>query len=136
MNWKTEAVDRLQRYNALQQALLTMPKELKRLALEADALRDSRKNTRQGQNMLLDNLVMQQQLQRALEQAELFVSVTDQALNALKPEEIQLLKRLVMDSQWGNGNELLIDLGVARSTLYKKRDKALRKFALALYGNS
>lgn len=143
MNWKAEAVERLESYSALQQSILTIPQELKRLESEATALRGSamsgtgdRSGRGTQEDLLLDNLVKRQELRQALEQAKLWVKITDQALSVLKQEQVQLLEQLYIHPKWGNVNQLIIDLGLAKGTLYRKRDEALKKFALALYGRS
>ena len=143
MRWKEEAVERLESYSAMERAVQTIPQELKRLEMEATTLRGSAmggtgcRMGRGGQeDLLLDNMVKRQELERTLEQARLFIRITDQALAVLLPEEKQLMEQLYICPKWGNVNQLTVDLGMARATVYRKRDEALRKFALALYGKA
>ena len=69
-----------------------------------------------------------------LEQTRLAVSSVDRALQKLTREQRQLLQGFYMDPQWGNANTLLMELGISKSTLYRKKDEALKCFAQAFYG--
>jgi len=95
MNWKAEAMERLRKYDAMRQCVQNIPEELKRLELESCGIRSTGVNgdpLRGSQNSadeaLLSNLVHQQQLRFALEQAELWLKTTERGLSALTPESI------------------------------------------------
>lgn len=143
MNWKEEAAQRLGDYRYMRHAVHSLHRELKRLQLEAIALKsltmDSACTPGAGgrkEDRLLNNLVRRQQLEDSLEQAELWISTTDDALACLMPEEKRLLERMFLEGDRGNATELAQQMGLERSTLYRRRDDALRKFAVALYGRS
>ena len=132
MNWKTEAIQRLEGYWAVRQSLKNIPMELKRLESEARML----ENLEQYADARLENLIRRQELSRALEQAKAHTALTEQAFECLCREELRLLELFYIRPRWGNVNRLCIELGLAKSTLYRKRDATLRKFALALYGTA
>ncbi len=141
MNWKLEAVDKLQRYDAMRQALINLPEEIRRLETEAYSLRSAsvdkppvRKRGCRPEDMLLSNLVHRQELAAALEQVNCWLQITDRALSALTPEEKLILHRLYIYPERGGLDRLCTDLKVEQSSIYRKRDKALRKFTYALYG--
>lgn len=142
MNWKAEAMEKLRRYDAMRQSVQNLPEEIKRLELEACGIRsvpmdscpvNGGKNTRE--EALLNNLVHRQQLQFALEQAELWLKTTERGLAALTPEEKLVLHRFYMYPAQGNVDRLCGELGVEQSSVYRKRDKALYRFTVALYGS-
>ena len=55
-------------------------------------------------------------------------------INYGTPEEKLVLQRFYLSPERGSVERLCMELGVEQSSVYRKRDKALHKFALALYG--
>lgn len=119
MDWKAEAKQRLKSYESWKLALQTIPDELKRLQWEPETL---------------EQLVLSQNLQRNLQQAQMCVFCVDRALQRLTPEQRQLLQGFYIHPKWGIANKLLMELGISKSTLYRKKDEALKCFAQAFYG--
>lgn len=143
MNWKTEATEKLRRYDAMHQAVLNLPEQI--AWLEADACRIRSANfdktpVKGGGNKreeaLLGNMVHRQELHWALEQAQSWIKTVDRALGVLTPEERLVLSRLLVYPERGSLERLCADLGVEQSSIYRKRDKALQRFAVALYGSA
>lgn len=141
MNWKTEAMDKLRRYDAMQQAMVNLPEEIRRLEEEAYSLRGAnmdkapvKEGAYRQEDILLSNLVYRQELSAALEQTGNWLRIADRALGALTPEERLILHRLYIYPERGSLDRLCTDLQVEQSSIYRKRDKALRKFTYALYG--
>lgn len=141
MNWKNEAIERLTKYNAMNQAVENIPLELKRLEKNSTGLRGRRMDgirvscspSRQ-EDILIGNLMKQDELKRSYENAKLWVDTTNNALAALTQEEEQILRRMYISPQRGVVNHLCTELGVEQSSIYRKRDAALHRFTLALYG--
>ena len=143
MNWREEAAGRLENYRHMKNAASSIRKEIKRLEMEAASLKGSSADrvcvpgtAGRREDRLLNNLVRRQELEDSLEQVRLWVDATDGALATLHSEEHQLLDRIYIRGDWGNVTELAQELGMERSTIYRKRDDALRKFTVALYGKS
>lgn len=141
MNWKAEAMEKLNRYHAMRQALQNIPEEIKRLEADAHSLRCARPDqvSVQGgagkrEDMLLSSLVYRQELQEQLRRAKSWVKVTDRALAALTPEEKLILHRMYILPERGCIERLTTELGVEQSSIYRKRDRALHRFTVALYG--
>ena len=63
-----------------------------------------------------------------------WLKITDGALAALTPEEKLILHRLYICPEKGSLDKLCQGLQVEKSSIYRKRDKALQKFTYALYG--
>lgn len=141
MDWKTEAKEKLRRYNAMQNAISSIPQEIKRLEIEYQSIRSSRtdgtpvKGGGSGrEDALLNNLVNRQELEWSLKQAQKWKQVTDQALSVLDDED-QLVLRLLYISPTNNSMATLCkELGCEKTSVYNKRDKALHTFTIALYG--
>ncbi|HIQ68181.1 MAG TPA: hypothetical protein IAB74_06710 [Candidatus Faecousia excrementigallinarum] len=141
MNWKGEAVEKLRKYEAMCRSLQNIPLEVKRLEVDARAIRGARtdgtpvKGGGSGrEDALLNNLAHRQELSWALEQAKYWVEITRSGLETLTPEEKLVLQRFYLSPERGSVERLCMELGVEHSSVYRKRDKALHKFALALYG--
>ena len=139
MNWKEEALEKLQRYPMMTLALRTIPLELERLTREARELQSvgqgigsRNRENRAQENRMMNNLVRRQELELQLEQARLWVSVTEEGLSHLTEEERSLLEKLYI--QQIQATDLCQELGVERSSLYRYRDAALKKLTLGLYG--
>ena len=140
MNWKNEAIERLRRYDAMKGALLSLPEELKRLETEALSLKTVQtdkvnvKSSPSSNDSLINNLVCQEELRYALGQAQRWVRTTERALSMLLPEEKLVLHRLYVSRERGALDRLCMELGCEQSTVYRKRDQALQRFTIALYG--
>ena len=141
MNWKTEAEEKLTDYPFVKRSMKNLDKEIRRLDMELTALRSSGfvsasggRGGRRKEDRMLDNIASRELMTKALEQAELYIQTVDQALETLDSENREILEAVYIQSQWGSVSELAMELGLERSTLYRKRDDALRKFTLAMYG--
>lgn len=141
MNWKAEAMEKLHRYDAMRQVVKNIPEELSRLETDATRIRSARTDGtpvkgggNKREDMLLDNLVHRQELQWTLQQAQNWVHMTERALSTLTPEEKLILHRMYILPERGCLDRLCMELGVEQSSIYRRRDKALHRFTLALYG--
>ena len=140
MNWRGEAVEKLRKYDAMCRSLQNIPLEVKRLEVDARAIRGARtdgtpvKGGGSGrEDALINNIAHRQELTWALEQAKYWVDITRRGLETLTPEEKLVLQRFYLTPEQGSVQRLCMELGVEQSSIYRKRDKALRKFALAFY---
>lgn len=141
MNWKTEAMEKLRQYDAMRQALLNIPQEIAALESDACSIRSARSDSTPvkgggngRENALLNNLAHRQELQWSLDRAKAWVGITDRALGSLSPEEKLVLHRLFICPERGAISRLCGELGVEQSSVYRKRDRALHRFTIALYG--
>lgn len=143
MNWKNEAIDRLSRYRAMTQAVENIPKELTRLERSIQELRGcdpaktpSAKNPGPRDDVLIGNIIKRQELCDSYENAKIWVDTTDQAMSVLNSEEKTILTRMYVTPERGVVDQLCFDLGVEQSSIYRKRDQALYRFTMALYGTA
>jgi len=141
MNWKREAIDKLRNYEAHKQAIESIPNEIKRLESSYAGIRSAAAdgapvsgggNTRE--DVMLSNIVHRDELARRLKEALLWVSQVDKALAILDAEERMVLDKFYIHRAKGGVGELCERLTVEQSTVYRKRDSALRHFTIALYG--
>lgn len=143
MNWKAEATEKLRRYGAMRLAVINIPEEQKRLQLDARRIRSAKMDTTpvdggtsRREEALLNNLIQRQELENTLKQANLWLKSTDRAMSVLSPEEKQILHRLLIYPEKHGVERLCLELGMEQSSVYRKRDDALRRFTLAYYGVS
>ena len=141
MNWKREAIDKLKNYEARREALENIPKEIKRLESAYTGLRSaSTENAPVSggggtrEDCVLSNIVLRDELKRRLKEARLWTAQVDKALAVLGEEEKLVLDRFYIHRAKGNAGELCERLNVEQATVYRKRDSALRRFTIALYG--
>lgn len=141
MNWKAEATEKLRRYGAMRLALINLPEEIKRLHLDARRIRSAKTDVTPVNNggghreeALLNNLIQRQELDNALKQATLWLKTTDRAMGVLSAEEKQILHRILIYPEKNAVERLSLELGIEQSSIYRKRDEALRHFTLAYYG--
>lgn len=141
MNWKREAIDKLKNYEAHREALENIPKEIRRLESAYAGIRSATTdgtpvsgggNTRE--DSMLSNIVHRDELKRRLKEARLWVAQVDKALSVLEDEERLVLDRFYIHRAKGNVGELCERLNLEKTAVYDRRDKALRRFTIALYG--
>ena len=141
MNWKTEAKEKLRRYDAMRLATVNIPQELQRLEIDAQSIRSARTDAtpvsgggNRREEALLNNILHRQELAWTLQQAQAWLQLTDRALTALTQEEKQILTRLYIYPKKGGLERLCHELDMETSSIYRHRDHALKRFTMALYG--
>ena len=141
MNWKNEAIEKLEQYNAKKQSLKSIPTEIAQLASTAAGLTGARtdkiavKASSSGrEDVLLNNIVKREELTLLLEQTQQWVQHVDLGLEVLNEEERLILERFYIHAERGAAERLAGDLAMDVKTVYRKKDAALRRFTIALYG--
>ena len=141
MNWKTEATEKLRSYETMRLALVNLPREIDRLEAEFTGIgaqrftgRVTAREQRGREERMLNNIVSRQELQWSLDQAKLWMESVNDALGALEPEEKTILQQLYIKPEPAGMERLCSRLCLEKSSIYRKRDAALRKFTLAMYG--
>ena len=141
MNWKEEAKEKLKKYAAMRLAIVNIPEEIKRLEIDAKSIRSAKSDAtpvagggNRREEAMINNIVHRQELAWTLEQAHLWLRFVDRGFTALSSEEKKILHKLYIYPKKGNLEQLCKELGMEASTVYRRRDKALEHFTLALYG--
>lgn len=143
MNWKQEAAEKLKLYEAKRKALKNIPQEIKRMELDMQSIRSATSDgspSKGGgsgrEDMYLSNIVCREELRRSLDQARIWVSNIDSALSVLDEEERLLLDRFYIHPERQAADRLAGDMHIDVKTVYRRKDDALRKFTVALYGRT
>ena len=141
MDWKREAADKLKGYVARQRALDNIPDEIARLESGYSAIRSATTDSTpvsgggsKREDALLSNITHREELNARLREAELWIATVDRAVGVLDDSERLVLDRMFIHRAKGNVDRLCEDFGVEKAQVYRKKDEALRRFTIALYG--
>lgn len=141
MIWKHEAIDKLKQYEAKRLALENIPLEIRQLELEMQSIRSAdpdsspvKGNGTSREDVMLNNITHREELKESSTMTKLWVEAMDRALSALSAEEFLLLDRFFIHPEKKAADRLAGDLRVDIKTVYRRKDEALRKFTIALYG--
>lgn len=143
MNWKEEAINKLRRYDALQRAYKNIPEEIAYLESDAVTIRGRASDcipvkgiVGKREDALISNLVEREELKISGENVRRILNCINSALAVLTPEEKIILHRLYICPEPKALDRLISDLGKEKSSIYRKRDEALLKFTIAMYGSA
>lgn len=141
MDWKKEAMDMLRQYTAKRQALKSIPAEQAQTELAMRSIRSAAADGTpvQGggsgrEERLLSCIVRKEKLALSLQQTRAWVAQVDAGLAVLSAEERRVLELFYIFPEKGNVERLCMELGLEKSAVYDRREKALRHFTVALYG--
>lgn len=141
MNWKEEATRKLRAYETMRLALVNLPREIDRLEAEYTGIGSQRftgrvtaREQRSREERMLDNIVKRQELRWSLDQTKLWMQTVNEALDSLESDEQNVLRQLYICPKTGGLERLCEAMCLEKSSIYRKRDSALRKFTLAMYG--
>lgn len=142
MNWKLEATEKLREYQARKNAVTNIPLEIARLEENARSIRVASADAtpvcgggNAREDMLLSYIVHCEELQQRLSDARRWVEIVDNGLAILSEEDRLVLDRFYIHPIRGNVGRLREELGLEDDrSVYKRKDKALRIFTLAIYG--
>ena len=141
MNWKQEAIEKSEQYDARKQSLRSIPAEIDRLESCARQIRGAQtdgvavKSSGGGrEDMLLNNIIQREELNWSLEQAQKWVGLVESGLSVLSEEDRLILDRFYIQSEKGAADRLAGDLCLDVKTVYRRKDAALRRFTIALWG--
>ena len=141
MDWKREAEHELKQYAGRCRALKNIKLRHQALKEEMTTLKGvstDRIPVRGGasrmEDALVNNIVERQRLELTYKFTQKLVSLTKQGLDALEPQERDLLRRFYVDESKYTADQLCDELHLERSRVYKLKDQALYKFTINMYG--
>lgn len=140
--WKYKAIDKLKDYTAQKAALQNLPEEIARLESEACSIKSATadgtpvKGGGSGrEDRLLSNIVKREEHKAMLRRAKLAVNMVNRGLEVLSQDERHILDTMYIVREKGHISRLMEEFGLAEeSSLYKKANKALLRFTIAMYG--
>ena len=140
--WKFKAIDKLRDHTLKQAALINLPDEIRRLEIEAQSIKsattdgDPVKDGGNGrEDRLINNIVMREELKLMLSMARLSVDMVDRGLSPLDQDDKYILNEMYINKTSGSKERLMSKFSLAEeSSLYKRTNKALLRFTIAMYG--
>lgn len=129
------AKKKLVRYEAMKTALECIPAEIRRLEYEAKRIRASSAiEVPNKDKLLFENVRLRTDLEQCLIVAKECVETTDIALDALDAQDKLLLAEMFMRFTRGTADRMCEVLDVTEAAVYRRRNKALNRFTLQVYG--
>lgn len=140
--WKFKAIDKLRDYTLKQASLINLPEEIRRLEIEAQSIKSATTdgNPVKGggngrEDRLINNIVMREELKMMLDMARISVDLVDRGLSAIGQDDKHILNEMYINKTSGSKERLMSKLCLAEeSSLYKRINKALLRFTIAMYG--
>lgn len=140
--WKFKAIDKLRDYPLKAAAIQSLQEELQRLELEATNIRSATADATpvQGggstrEDKLLSNIIHRDEIKRMIAGAKLACNVVNTSLAALDAAERDLLTDMYIRISGGTPR-IAEMMGLDERSVYRRADRALRRFVIALYGVS
>lgn len=141
MDYKGEAIQKLKGLEGARSACACIREELLRIDSRLTGIRSATADGSpvQGggngrEDALLNLLTSREELLRRQRENELWISQVERALGCLEDEERIILDRLYVNRQRQSVDRLCRELNLEKSTVYRRRDLALRDFTRSLYG--
>ena len=140
--WKYKAIDKLKDYSLKKTALVNLPEEIRRLEIDAQRIKSATadgtpvKGGGSGrEERLISNIVEREEHKAKLSIAKITVEMVDRGLAVLDPDERHILDTMYIYRTKGSVSRLMEEYNlVEESSLYKKVNKALLRFTMAMYG--
>lgn len=139
--WKSKAKELLEDHEAKKQSLVNIPERIRELEENLARIRCSKTDSVRVKssggsrdNEYIENIVEREMLQKNLEDARELVGRVNSALSVLSDEEKKLLERFFIKKEREACFNLAEELKIDRKTVYYRKEEALRKFTIAMYG--
>lgn len=137
IDWKNVVVNTLKSYSAMKIALNNIPAEIDLINHD---IQTTEKEIDKGlslasiSEMQLSRKILIKKLESRLQTTKNAVSDIDTALEALNEEEKQILTEFFVNNVGKRLADIGDELGYSLATMYRKKDAALWRFAIRLYG--
>lgn len=134
------AIQRLKDYDMRKQALINIPEQIKTLEMQFYSIKSGeidgmpKGSGSKSDDMLIYNIAKRDELAFNLAIAEREVELTERGLEALTDEEKTVLEYFYVQRPYNHISKLMDKLHVSKSELFRRKDLALRKFTMSLYG--
>lgn len=139
--WKKQTINELEKYEARKVAEENILDRLRELESAMTSIRSpgagevSARSGGSKDEKYLNNIVSRDLLKENLKTTRKATRRMDKALNVLTEEEREILERFFMKPEKEAAFTLADSLNIDRKTVYARREDALKKLTLALYGN-
>jgi ArpU family phage transcriptional regulator len=142
MKWTTIAEQRLRDYEKRREALFNIPEQIKMLEEQFTAIRSATTDATpvQGgsdnrrEEMLINNIERRKELEFNLKIVIREVALTEKGLKVLTDEERRIIELFYIEKSRNSVERICEELLISPAGFYRRKDEALRKFTIAVYG--
>ena len=135
MDWKICAADDLRRYKQMKIGVLNSKDRIRLISATAASPKSSLDKDNPARNSdLINAIVEKERLRSNIKSAEKLLSIIERGLNSLNEEDRKILEKFYMSDSPSKIAFLSDEFGYEPRSLYRKRERALAKFTLAMYG--
>lgn len=142
MKWYKQSEQRLRDYEGRKEALVNIPIQIKTLEDQYTSIRSATTDATpvQGgsdnrrEEMLVSNIAEREELKLNYGIVKREVFLTEKGLKALTEEEQRILEKFYIVKSRQSVERICEELLVSRAEFYRRKDEALRKFTIAVYG--
>lgn len=141
MSWKRFVEDELRAYPYLKESVGNIDERIKLLESEFCEPKAARLGatpkiggTSTAEDSMINNIYMRQRLVENKNLAISRIELIEKGLNALNATEKRVLELFYINRQTNHVGRLMEELGYEKTQIYRIRDRALEKYALAMCG--
>ena len=139
IRWKSVAIEELRNYESVRASLGTIPELIERQETAIKRIRTSDPEKvvgtgGGGNDALLSAIVYRDELKLRLKEAQKNIAALDKALLSLSKDDYLVLDVCFIHPRKNGLNELCEEFCVENSVIYERRNKALERFTMTLYG--
>jgi DNA-directed RNA polymerase specialized sigma subunit len=147
MDWRKMAVDDLENYKNQKESLENIKQRIEALNSKYESLArpESPNHTKdrgiynvveRAQERMIENIMERQRLSHVYNATEKLVLLVERGLNGLPERDRRVLELFYVDRPHDHIGQLMEELNVEKSTVYRMKDEALYKFTARMYGLS
>lgn len=142
MNWKQAAVQRLWDYDTRKESTKILKEQIDVLEMQFTSIRAARTDGEpvsgnagnHREDAMIANICRRDELTANLNVATREVELTEKGLSVLTEEEKTILDVFYIARPYDHVLMLAEMFNVEKSEIYRRKDEALRKFTIAMYG--
>ena len=141
MNWVKEAESKLRDYAAKEQSLESVAERIAQLQAEMTCVRSATTDSTAvhgggncREDALLNNIAERDELERVKLSTAEWLEWVNGALTALSDTDKNLLDKFYINRRKGHVERLCEEMHLEKAQVYRRKEAALRKFTLLLYG--
>lgn len=142
MDWKTYAIDHLKDYDIKKTGVQLLDEQIKTLEMEFTSIRSAKtdgdpvrgSNGNRREDMLLTNIALRDELKENREITMRKIDIVEKGLSALTREERRILELFFICRPYNYVSRLCDELNVEQSELYRRKNRALKRFTMAYCG--
>ncbi|MEL4106766.1 hypothetical protein AAFA46_08025 [Oscillospiraceae bacterium WX1] len=139
MNWKKESESELRDFKKKQEALNNIPSIIEHINFELMLFNNSINNINNNNDYrwddtVINSIIKRSELERNLLLIKHRVELVERGLSSITFDERRILELFYIDRPIDHLQKLSEELCYEKSSVYNKKDVAIRNFTLAMYG--